>query len=192
MVEEHLVRLSWVNVPPYPQVTLDNFGFPVGGRLAVRRAVFRHRLPKVALFGPKSAVFSALDLQFLLYSLHFAPFREEKLCNSRYCWGGAHRPHLSQILCFNKTKYVGRIFCSSGNEKFKCLVALSGSQRPHKQNMCLQRPIWFSCGCQRNRHTHICGRVMVVIRTVDWTSSEKVLTGQVVRSLSRPCQGLTS
>ena len=57
MVEEHLVRLSWVNVPPYPQVTLDNFGFPVGGRLAVRRAVFWHRLPKVALFGPKNAVF---------------------------------------------------------------------------------------------------------------------------------------
>ena len=43
--------------PPYPEVTLDTFGFPVGGRFAVRRAVFRHRLPKVALFGPKSAVF---------------------------------------------------------------------------------------------------------------------------------------
>merc|ERR1711894_846686 len=37
--------------PPYPEVTLDNFGFPVGGRLAARRAVFRPRLPKVALFG---------------------------------------------------------------------------------------------------------------------------------------------
>ena len=34
-----------------PEVTLDNFGFPVGGRLAARRAVFRPRLPKVALFG---------------------------------------------------------------------------------------------------------------------------------------------
>ena len=29
--------------PPYPVVTLDTFGFPVGGRLAVRRAVFRPR-----------------------------------------------------------------------------------------------------------------------------------------------------
>ena len=37
--------------PPYPEVTLDNFGFPVGGRLGARRAVFRPRLPKVALFG---------------------------------------------------------------------------------------------------------------------------------------------
>merc|ERR1712208_192981 len=37
--------------PPYPEVTLDNFGFPVGGRLGTRRAVFRPRLPKVALFG---------------------------------------------------------------------------------------------------------------------------------------------
>ena len=24
--------------PPYPEVTLDNFGFPVGGRLGARRA----------------------------------------------------------------------------------------------------------------------------------------------------------
>ena len=29
----------------------------VGGSLTARRAVFRHRLPKVALFGPKTAVF---------------------------------------------------------------------------------------------------------------------------------------
>ena len=42
---------------PYPEVTLDTFGFPVGGRLAVRQAVSWPRLPKVALFGPKSAVF---------------------------------------------------------------------------------------------------------------------------------------
>ena len=33
------------------EVTLDNFGFPVGGRLGAWRAVFRPRLPKVALFG---------------------------------------------------------------------------------------------------------------------------------------------
>ena len=50
-------RLIWIISPPYPEVTLDTFGFPVGGRLAARRAVFRHRLPKVALFGPKNAVF---------------------------------------------------------------------------------------------------------------------------------------
>ena len=43
--------------PPYPEVTLDNFGFPVGGRLAARRAVSWPRLSKVGLFGPKSAVF---------------------------------------------------------------------------------------------------------------------------------------
>ena len=43
--------------PPYPEVTLDNFGFPVGGRLAARRAVFRPRLPKVSLLGSKNAVF---------------------------------------------------------------------------------------------------------------------------------------
>ena len=50
-------RLIWIISPPYPEVTLDTFGFPVGGRLAARRAVFRPRLPKVALFGPKSGFF---------------------------------------------------------------------------------------------------------------------------------------
>ena len=44
-------RTGLITCPPYPEVTLDTFGFPVGGRLGARRAVFRHRLPKVALFG---------------------------------------------------------------------------------------------------------------------------------------------
>ena len=43
--------------PPYPEVTLDNFGFPVGGRLAAQRAVLWPRLPKVAFLGVKNAVF---------------------------------------------------------------------------------------------------------------------------------------
>ena len=34
-------RLNGIISPPYPEATLDNFGFPVGGRLAARRAVFR-------------------------------------------------------------------------------------------------------------------------------------------------------
>ena len=44
-------RTGLITCPPYPEVTLDTFGFPVDGRLAARRAVFRPRLPKVALFG---------------------------------------------------------------------------------------------------------------------------------------------
>ena len=52
-------RLNGIIIPPYPEVTLDTFGFPVGGRLAARRAVYRPRWPKVALFGPKSAVFGS-------------------------------------------------------------------------------------------------------------------------------------
>ena len=43
--------------PPYPEVTLDNFGFPVCGRLAAQRAVLWPQWPKMALFGPKSDVF---------------------------------------------------------------------------------------------------------------------------------------
>ena len=50
-------RLNGMTTPPYPEGTLDTFGFLVGGRLAARRAVFRPRLPKVALFGPKSGFF---------------------------------------------------------------------------------------------------------------------------------------
>ena len=35
------IRLNGIISPPYPEVTLDNFGFLVGGRLAARRAVFQ-------------------------------------------------------------------------------------------------------------------------------------------------------
>ena len=51
------IRLNGIISPPYPDVTLDTFSFPVGGRLAARRAVSWPRLSKVGLFGPKSAVF---------------------------------------------------------------------------------------------------------------------------------------
>ena len=63
-------RLIWIISPPYPEVTLDTFCFPVGGRLAARRAVFRHRLPKVALFGPKNSVFWP-EINFLCTSSNF-------------------------------------------------------------------------------------------------------------------------
>ena len=35
------IRPNGILSPPYPEVTLDNFGFPAGGRLAARRAVFQ-------------------------------------------------------------------------------------------------------------------------------------------------------
>merc|ERR1712020_316067 len=38
-------------------VTLDNFGFPVEGRLVARRTVLWPRSPKVAFLGVKNAVF---------------------------------------------------------------------------------------------------------------------------------------
>ena len=49
-----------MTTPPYPEVTLDTFGFPVGARLAARRAVLWPQLPKVALLGPKNALFLTL------------------------------------------------------------------------------------------------------------------------------------
>ena len=50
-------RLDGIISPPYPEVTLDTFSFWVGGRSAARRAVLQPRLPKVAFFGVKNAVF---------------------------------------------------------------------------------------------------------------------------------------
>jgi len=50
-------RLNGIISPPYPEVTLDTFGFPVGGRLAAWRAVSWPRLAKVALLGSKNALF---------------------------------------------------------------------------------------------------------------------------------------
>ena len=50
-------RLDGIISPPYPEVTLYTFGFRVGGRSAARRAILQPRLPKVAFFGVKNAVF---------------------------------------------------------------------------------------------------------------------------------------
>ena len=43
--------LTGIISTPYPEVTLDTFGFPVGGRLAARRAVFRPPGRILAIFG---------------------------------------------------------------------------------------------------------------------------------------------
>ena len=50
-------RLEGIISAPYPPVTLGAFSFPVGGRLAAWQAVSWPRLTKVALLGPKNAVF---------------------------------------------------------------------------------------------------------------------------------------
>ena len=57
-------RLNGMTTPPYPEVTLDTFGFPVGACLAARRADLWPPLPKVALLGPKNAVFLARNQFF--------------------------------------------------------------------------------------------------------------------------------
>ena len=54
------LRRTWLNgiiTYPYPEVTLDTFGFPVGVHWAARRAVFWQRLPNMALFEPKMLFF---------------------------------------------------------------------------------------------------------------------------------------
>ena len=50
-------QLNGIISPPYPEVTLDNFSFLVGGLLAAWQAVSWPRLPKEALLGSKNAVF---------------------------------------------------------------------------------------------------------------------------------------
>ena len=50
-------QLNGIITSPYPEATLDTFGFPVGAHLAARRAVLGPWLPKRALFEAKNAVF---------------------------------------------------------------------------------------------------------------------------------------
>ena len=48
--------------PPYPEVTLDDFGFLVGGRLAARRAIFQPRGRILAILSqPPIAILSTLN-----------------------------------------------------------------------------------------------------------------------------------
>ena len=48
------IRPNGILSPPYPEVTLDNFSFLVGGRSAARRPVFR---PPGQIFARKSVFF---------------------------------------------------------------------------------------------------------------------------------------
>ena len=48
-------RLNGIICPPCPEVTLDNFGFPVGDRSVAREVVFRLPGRILAFFGPKWA-----------------------------------------------------------------------------------------------------------------------------------------
>ena len=59
-------RLNGIISPPYPEATLDNFGFPVGGRLAARRAVFRPPGRNLAIFGGgrNLLIFSSIKRRF--------------------------------------------------------------------------------------------------------------------------------
>ena len=53
-------QLNGIISSPYPQVTLDTFGFRVDVRSAAQQAVFWHQLPKMGLFWAKNAIFSTL------------------------------------------------------------------------------------------------------------------------------------
>ena len=46
-------QLNGIITSPYPEATLDTFGFPVGAHLAARQAVVWPQLPKITIFGPK-------------------------------------------------------------------------------------------------------------------------------------------
>ena len=51
------IRLNGIISSPYPQVTLDTFGFSVDVRSAVQQAVFWPRLPKNGPFWAENAIF---------------------------------------------------------------------------------------------------------------------------------------
>ena len=77
-------RLNGMTTPPYPEGTLDTFGFLVGGRLATRRAVSWPLLPKVALLGSKNAVFLARN-HFFVVSLKINCYNHNFILYGRKC-----------------------------------------------------------------------------------------------------------
>ena len=96
-------RLNGIISPPYLEVTLDTFGFPVGGHLTARRAVSWPRLPKVALSGPQNAVFWP-KINFLrtsskkIYHYNGTPKRQPFCLDRIAGWppGGRQGPFLGQ------------------------------------------------------------------------------------------------
>ena len=108
------IRLNGIISPQYHEVTLDTFGFPVGGRLAARRAVSRPRLPKVALFGPKNAVFLAGNhffvhtLQFLCYHHDQTPKRQRfRVVNvAEQAPGGLQEPFFGPKMAWKSDFYA--------------------------------------------------------------------------------------
>ena len=68
------IRLNGIIFSPYPQVTLDTFGFPVDVRSAAQQAVFWPRLPKNGPFWAENAI-------FLRYAhiTHFFGLRQTRL-----------------------------------------------------------------------------------------------------------------
>ena len=89
---------------PYPEATLDTFGFPVGGRLAARRPISSPQLPKVTLFGPKMQFFLARNHFFCgqpqknCYHYDRTPKRQPFCVDRRSGWslGGRQGPFLGQ------------------------------------------------------------------------------------------------
>ena len=78
-------------------------------RVSKNQLIFRiqlHSLPYSSF--PFSKYFHVLDLQFLLYPLHFAPPQGREIVQFQVLLGREeHRPHLSDIvLQLNKTKYA--------------------------------------------------------------------------------------
>ena len=85
---------------------MDTFGFQVGGRSPAQQAILQHRLPKVAFFGVKNAVFQP--------KTHFSETSSKKIVTIvtghqkhnifvlTHCmaglWGGRQGPFLAQNL----------------------------------------------------------------------------------------------
>ena len=61
-------RHNGIITSPCPEVTLDTFAFPICAHSATRRAVFWHRLPKMALLGAKIPFWSEM-YHMLSYSI---------------------------------------------------------------------------------------------------------------------------
>ena len=116
-------RLHGIICPPCPEVTLDNFGFPVGGRLVPRGVVFRLPGRILAFFGPKWAPTATPRP-----SVHQGQYKKVVFLVSSCtlpCLSVGHTYHnwtkmfLVKMLCYVKTFFLARC---DGCFRYNCMM----------------------------------------------------------------------
>ena len=125
------IRPNGILSPPYAEVTLDNFGFPVGGRLATRRAVFQPPGQNLTIdkwFFDRKSFFLKLSLK--LIEVLWKAMVRVKL--SHFVWFFVHFYKLIRLPP-GPLWGVGRGYQPNKKKTFLCLVLGKGGQKKQKK-----------------------------------------------------------